>query len=194
MPSREKPILPENSQPNPTNSTPLEGLKKSSEWFSLRDCSVMLDTNFHVWQCQVKAVEKICRGLPSARHRRAEPADVGKCTDCSTSRGRARFQKMQCLYQLDKVPDQGNHKSSSEGGEPGWEAAGAAVGDEDKGYWRSSTAGASLLAQNCCCIPWNHSLSSSWACHILFRLLVLLQGVRLICLLGFAVYLHLFSA
>lgn len=161
----------------------------------------MLDTNFPVWQCQVKAVGKTHRGLPSARHRRAGPAGciplqahAGKCTDCGTFTGRARFQKTQCLYQLDKVPDQGNHKSSSEGGEPGWEAVGAAVGDEDKGYRRSSTAGASLLAQNCCCIPGNHSLSSSWACHILFRLLVLLQGVRLICLLGFAVYLHLFSA
>lgn len=119
-------------------------------------------------------------------------AGVGKCTDCSTFTGKAWFQKTQCLYQLDKVSDQENH--NSKGREPGWDAVGAAVGEGDKGYWRSSTAGALLLARNCCCIPGNHSLSFSWACHILFHLLVPFQGVRLICLLGFAVYLHLFSA
>lgn len=119
---------------------------------------------------------------------------VGERTDCGTFTGRGRFQQTQPLYQLGKVSDQGNPKSSSKGSEPGWEAVRAAGGNGDKGYWRSSTAGASLLAQNCCCIPGNHSLSSSWACHIPFRLLVPFQGVRLICLLGFAVYLRLFSA
>lgn len=156
----------------------------------------MVDINFHVWQSQVKPIKKIHKGLPSACHRGAPwlhptPGRWGKCTDCSTFPGKGWCQKTRCLYQSDEVSDQENHNS---GEEPGWEAAGAAVGDGDKGYWRSSTAGASLLARNCCCIPGNHSLSSSWACHILFHLLVPFQGVRLICLLGFAVYLHLFSA
>lgn len=102
--------------------------------------------------------------------------------------------RTQCLYHLGKVSDQEKHKSSSKGEESGWDAVGAAGGGRDKGYWRSSTASALLLAQNCCCIPGNHSLSSSWACHIPFHLLVPFQGICLICLLGFAVYLHLFSA
>lgn len=65
-PSREKPILPENSQPNPRLTW-----KVSRSSFPWGIVLLMLDINFHVWRCQVKPVKKVHRGLPSTHHCRA---------------------------------------------------------------------------------------------------------------------------
>lgn len=70
---REKPILPENSQPSPRLTW-----KVSRSSFPWGIVLLMLDINFHVWWCQVKPVKKIHRGHPGVG---CSPGALQWCAD-----------------------------------------------------------------------------------------------------------------